>query len=697
MKKLFLAVCFNILLLAQNAAHARIVEVNQISEQPQTTYTPESIQGEGMPDPNNLPEVLSFFKERFENAAVTHVDNLGDLNRSDAINVQHSAEYIAQMQEEKKSTFEKIYDKAMQRISGNSQDENSENTFTTFYELAPEQQQAAIDELSKPNIPVVNVTLPTGKNILAPAKEHIPYLLASFNILPSGLIQVREDITVVANGQKLKHGLIKVLPKFSKSRAGVEKKLDVQLMSVSVNGKQLPYVLEEIGNKIYIKPQQEYTLQSGVYTYTFNYLVDRKLWYYDDFTEFYWDVAGSYLNLVITSANAIVSIPDGKNFLSQNVIVGYPKRLSSNRAVVASLDTNALGFASTTPLLPAEGMHLLVSLDKNVFMEPDMSRKFVWFVTDYGDILFAFAGLAAVLISYILSWKYLQKNKLKLKTSFKQTALISRFLLTGKFDKTAFVASLLDMYKKNIIDIQKQDGPVLLIKKTDNLSDLSRAEKKVVNNLFLGKESVIAANDANMLKFNRAENIMEKSAKLTLKMLSLQLNIGYLLFSIGMLILTEIAIAYLGINPLQTGLILFSSTLTIAFYVWVLRKKYKSKITGYVLKSLAAIFIVLAVLFMSIYIKLISSLVLAGIVYIIFEYSELFMKRSGSSKNKTKEVDELRKYLESNIPAITYGHEFINQQANIFALDLVPLYPKNEQNRGVYKLDIALELVRILS
>ena len=697
MKKLFLAVCFNILLLAQNTAHARIVEVNQISQTPSPEYVSQSTQVEGMPNPQNTEEVIDFFKNRFENAATSHISDIGDLSKSDAMSVQHSAEYIAQMQEQNKSTFEKIYDQAMKRISGSENEDASVTSPTTFYELAPEKQQAAVKELSQPNIPVVNVTLPTGRNILAPAKEHIPYILASFNILPSGLIQVREDITVVANGQKLKHGLIKVLPKFSKSRAGVEKKLDIQLMNVSVNGKQVPYVLEEIGNNIYIKPQQEYSLQPGVYNYTFNYLVDRKLWYYDDFTEFYWDVAGSYLNLVVTSANAIVSIPDGKNFLSQNVIIGYPKRLSFNRAVVAALDTNALGFASTTPLLPAEGMYLLVSLDKNVFMEPGASRRFVWFVTDYGDILFAFAGLAAVLISYILSWKYLQRNKLKLKTSFKQTAPISRFLLTGKFDKTAFVASLLDMYKKNIIDIQKQDGSILLIKKTDDMSTLSRAEKNVINNLFLGKESVITANDANMLKFNRAENIMEKSAKLTLKMLSLQLNIGYLLFSIGMLILTEIAIAYLGINPLQTGLILFSSTLTIAFYIWVLNKKYKSKITGYALKTFAAIFIVLAVLFMSIYIKLISSLVLAGIVYVIFEYSELFMKRSSTSKNKTKEIDELRKYLESNVPAITYGHEFINQQANIFALDLCGLYPKNEQNGRVYKLDIALELVRILS
>lgn len=692
MKKLFLAICFIVLSLPAFARTVEVKDMDTVAQQPQPIALPTP---GGLPDPSNTKEVINFLRERFKNASVSNSEIVGNLNQSNSINVQHSAEYIAQMQENKKSTFEKIYDEAMGRISGTNQNDMASSD-TVFYEEARQHPQNAAAELQLPNIPVVNVTLPTGKKIIAPAREHIPYMLASFKILPTGLIQVEEDFSVVANGEKLKHGITKIIPKYTTSRANVRKKLDIQLLSVTINGHEIPYHLEEIGDKIYIKPQQEYELQPGIYNFSFKYLLDRKLWYYDDFTEFYWDVTGSYLNLVITSANAIVSIPDGKNFLTQNVMTGYPRRLSNQRAIIASLDNNALGFAATTPVLPGEGMHLLVSLDKNVFMAPGFDRRLVWFITDYGDVLFALAGLAAILGSYILSWNYIKRNKTKLRVAFKQSAPIARLILKGRFDKTTLIAAILELYRKNVIDIQKRDNIIMLIKRTDNLACLSRYEKKAVEELFPGKESVITAAPQNQLKFNRAATLLEKGIKTQLKMLSLQFSIGYLLFSIGMLILTTVAIAMLGINPMQTGLLLFSSMVTIAFYIWIIRRQYKSKVFSYVIKTFAAILILFAVLLMSVYIKLISAVLLAAMIYTIFEYSILFSRRNGVIKGKIKELEELKKYLEKNAQTIGKAYEFSIQQANIFALDLADLYPINEGNKSFYKLDAATELARIL-
>ena len=694
MKKLFLTICFS-LVLANLPAAARIVEIKDVTSIPKEPVPIDMTAPEGLPDPNNTEEVIAFFRDRFNNASVSRAENLNDLNQSNAVDVQHSTEYIRQMQENSKSTFEKIYDQAIGRITDTPKDDVLASG-TRFFELASEQNPSSATELQRPDVPVVNAVLPTGRRLLVPAREHIPYMLSSFNILPTGLIQVTEDITVVANGQKLKHGVTKILPKYSKSRSGVRKKLDIQLLSVTINNQKIPYVLEEIGDYIIIKPQQKYVLQPGVYNYSFKYLLDRKLWYYDDFTEFYWDVTGSYLNLVITSANAIVSIPDGKNFLTQNVLTGYPNRLSHNRAMIASLDNNALGFASTLPILPGEGMHILVSLDKNVFLEPGIGRRFVWFVTDYGDILFALAGLAAVLISYMLSWQYLKRRGTKSNISFRLTAPILSYLSNNSFDKTAFGAALLELYRKNIIDIQKQDQNILLIKKTDDLSALSRSEKKAVNNLFVGKDSVLSATLPNALKFKRAANAMEKGTKVFLKLFSLQLNVGYLVFSIGMLILTEIAIAMLGINPLQTGLVLFSGTLTVAFYLWILKRRFKSKAVNYTVKILGGIFILFAVLLMGIYIKLISAFFLVATVYTIFEYSELFTKRNNLLKMRNKDCEELRNYLETHAQTIAHGHEFAAQQANIFALNLRPFYPINNDIARIYKLDIVAEIIQLL-
>jgi hypothetical protein len=679
--------------------NARVLEMNEADAQQrqQQPKTVDPTARNGMPDPNNLEEVTEFFRERFRTASVTKVDDLGDLNKTDSMNVQHSKEYIQQMQQDNRSTFEKIYDQAMEKITNGTENENKGETI--FYQEVQDATDDAVhNEVvnpDRPDVAVVNVTLPGGKTIMAPAREHIPYFLASYTILPTGLIQVREDITVVADGKKLKNGFIRMLRKDTVSRANVHKKIDFQLISVELNGQEVPHRLEEIGKYIYIKPQKPYELPSGVYTYTFQYLMDRKLWYYPDFSEFYVDVTGSYLNLLITSANAIVSVPDGKGFMTQNVIVGAGQNQSSQRAMIASLDSNALGFASVTPLLPGEGMHVLVSLDKNVFLEPDMNQRFVWFVTDYGDVLFAAAGLLAVLLSYWLSWRYLKKRK---QTSGKGAGLdasVVRYLLLKKFDTRAFGTVLLEWYAKKIIDFEQHNEELLLVKKTDHSSSLNRFEKKALKELF-GRDTVLPVSTRYQLKFKRSFKILEKGHKYRLKFLSLQRSIGYLIFSIAMLILSEVAIAMLSVNPLQAAFILFSATLTIGFYIWILKRKFKRRWVGWGVKTLAVLMI-LAVLFLtSIYIKAVSALMLACMVYTIFEFNELFSKSNGLAKMQNQELAELKKYLVSNAPTISRSQAFYGRQAYVFALELEEFYPENEHIEQGYRLDIMQRLIRMI-
>ena len=390
MNKQFFTICFIILMSLSSASTARVLGIGEESQESIDMTAAFQAPKEGMPDPNNLDEVFSFFKNRFETAPVSTEEQTGSLDVLTATDVQHSAEYIKLMQEQKKSIFEKIYDKAIEKITGTANETPVAKEELLFYELIPEQQQEVQNQAPLPNIPLVNVTLPGGRKVVAPAREHIPYLLVSLNILPNGLIEVNEEITVVANGQKLKNGLVRVIPKFTSSRLNVRKKLDITLLDAEINNHPLPHILEEIGNSYYIKAKKEYELAPGVYTYHFRYLVDRKLWYYDDFAELYWDIAGRSWNLVITSANAVVSLPEGQKFLGQNALVGQGMRLFANRSVIVSLSDNALGFATTTPLLPGEGMHLLVSLDKKFFLEPNFNQYLMWFITDYGNILIAF-------------------------------------------------------------------------------------------------------------------------------------------------------------------------------------------------------------------------------------------------------------------------------------------------------------------
>ena len=128
MRKLFFAICFTVFSINQAIADVHTLDTAAENRQQPSTVDPFQAV-EGMPNPNNLDEVINFFKKRFQNAHVSTRDQMGDLSKPGTIDIQHSKEYIDDMQEQKKSTFEKIYDAAMQRISGENVQDNK-NTQT---------------------------------------------------------------------------------------------------------------------------------------------------------------------------------------------------------------------------------------------------------------------------------------------------------------------------------------------------------------------------------------------------------------------------------------------------------------------------------------------------------------------------------------------------------------------------------------
>lgn len=692
MKKLFLAIYFSILVTAPQWSLAKAIELNNPMELEQhKEQIPEAasqeIIDEEMPDPADQEAMDDYMRERFSKVIFSQLDE-----KTNSMNIQHSAEYIASLNESKKSTFQKIYDEAINRISNSPQSnrEDIANEENSYYQMQAMQQKEVWEE---PDFAVVNIELPTGEKIVAPAKEHIPYLFSRIEILPTGMINISETIMVVANGERLKNGLARVIPRFSTSRENISNKIDVNLISVDINGQEIPHKLEEKDKKIFITPQQEYNLNPGIYTYTFNYVIDRQLWEYDNFKEFYWDVTGSSWNLVIARAGASISLPGATPAISQTILLGYNNQLTTDNTIIVK-DNNIMGFAAKTPLFIGEGMHILISMPLADFITPDLNKKITWFTNDYGDIIFSIMGLLAILISYYISWQGLEKNKQKY--NLRKTAPMMRFLAKGVFDKISFGSFLLDLYRKNIIDIQKSDNDILLVKKTDAISFLNKNEKKAIHNLFINKEAILNVNANNALKIKRAYKLIEKDTSSKLKQFALKLNSGYLFFSIGMLFMAIIAIASLNINMAQTALILVSCCITIAFYIWILNKKFKSKILNIVSKVFAVFIILFTLFMMTIYINPISVVLIFGMIYAIFAYTAIFAKRNGLIRNNVKEAIEYKSYLLNNIESISLGRDFLSQQAYIFAFEASENFPKTNNIKDYYRLDVMAEMVQKL-
>ena len=559
-------------------------------------------------------------------------------------------------------------------------------------------QNAAQNPKTQKSLDVVNVTLPGGQTVLAPAKEHIPYLSAKIDIMPNGMVHIIETVSLVANGQKLKYGLNKALPKYSVSREGVRNNTIPYLNGVRVNGQSVPYRLQDAGDRYLITPEKQFELPPGIYTYEFDYMLDRKLWYYDDRNEFYWDVTGSFWNLAISQAIATIRLPVDIRPLGQNMLIGYLPNLLTDRytTITQHRHTNALGFTATRPLFAGEGLHILVSIPKAGFMEPDFNKKFEWFIEDYGDIIFSLAGFLAIIIAYIVSWRYISQNASGVQADMQKTPPLLRLLAQGKFDKVSFASFLLDLFRRGIIDLKSDHESFVIIKKTDNLSRLNKYEKKAYRQLIGAKEFSVTFSRGNALKLKRAAKLIEKDTFKRLKLLSLKLNAGYILFSCAMLLLSEGAVALLSVNPAGTFGMLLSATVTAAFYIWLLRKHFERRRLQYVIKFFAAVMIVLSAMVMSLYIHTVSILFILGMIWSIFIYTSLFAKRNGLIKNNIRDAVQFARYLRDNAKAIILGGEFRLQQANIYALDAADNYPKSEETARDYRLDLMPAVIRLL-
>ncbi len=658
----------------------------------------------GMPDPNDQDAVREFFKKRFEEVAQTPMNENIQWDKPSSTNVVPPPEFYEQEKEKKKSTFEKIYEETLKafqegdkkKLSDSAEDVNEQEqkaaaSATRFFVKAPMEAQAAPQE---EKTPTVSVTLPSGRKILAPAMEHIPYFMSYIDIQSNGYIQVEDTITIVANCKKFAKGLERIFPKFTGYQGKHEHRIEILLNEVTVNGIKVPYIAEENGQNILLKPKYKQPLEPGVYTYKFSYMINNKLQTYNNMIFLNWNLTGKPLNAFITSANAIVTLPDGHSFKDALALVGKSGNTTSQRTNVFPLAKNVLAFSNITPLLNGEKMDIITVMNRNVFIK-DYDKNMTSFLIDWGNIVYGSIGFITILISFILSLISL-KNEKRSKYKPSYSGALARNISVGKYDRIAFVAQLLELFRKNALDLVRDNNRSLLVLKNLKNSKLTKNEKKGLSSLFAKKTTRLEINAANNLKIKKAKRIFEKGAKKQIKKYRLMQNIGYVLFSIAMLVLTEFFIAYISTNLAQSLIIMLSSSLLFAFYVWILRHKFKYILVALPFKLFALVAIFLIWVFCSIYIGGITSVLIIAMIFTIFEFSRIFSEHNNFVNDAKNSISDFKEYLISSADAINLSRDFINQQSNIFALGISEYYPVNVSNKNYYKLDIAEEIKQSL-
>ena len=470
-----------------------------------------------------------------------------------------------------KSFFEKIYDSAIKRATETPSTNNHQ-------ELDPRILQPELwEQQQERDLGALNISLPPfDEKVAVPALEHIPYLYTQIVVLPSGQLKIEETIMLISNAKKLRYPLIKSIPSYVLDREGKPHNIDVKLDSVTINGQPISYNIQKRQNNFLIKPDVTFPLDAGIYKYVFNYIVDRQIVQYDNFDELNWDVSGGVWNLVISRIGASVVLPQGTEALGQRVLVGYPFHYSPERAIITKDKPNVLGFAAKVPLFIAEGMPITVVLPKNSIQSPSLSQKINYVLSDYGTIIIPLLGFVVILISYMLSWRYIKRSNKKLPIQFSKSPQMLRYMLTEKFDNKAFGAFLLDLFRKNIIDIQTNENIIILIKRSDDLESLNKQEQKALKIIF-ADAAVVNVNEFSILNFKKAQKIIEENVKKKFKLFTYKLSSIYVLFGCGMLFFCELFTAYTTFEPSKIFYGMIMVTINIALYLCLFAIKWRKK------------------------------------------------------------------------------------------------------------------------
>lgn len=682
MRKLFFAICFNLLFFSLSSARVTPVSGYDGILRPQDNTVQEEVEVREV----EIEDFKHFLQERFANSP-----------KADSSSINKNIGYLPsltrqQMEAEKnKSIFQKMYEGAINRIS--------QTPSPLRDDVATTEDQVPDISLQETNwsdteVPLITAYLPPNNTAVSiPALEHIPYLMNSIEVLPSGLVKFEETIVVVANGNKLRKGLTKILPQYIYNSKGQSHHLDYSIIGVRVNDMPIDYHLTSNGRNVLLVPQEDYRLDPGIYTYKFEYVVDNLLWNYGDFYQLYWDVGGNGWNLVVDRLGASLSLPSENGLIAQEVLLGSIHSLNSNAVSIFPNGNFATAFVAKRPLFIGEGMHIVANISAQTLISPTIWQRIIRLFYDYGDIFLAFIGFVVISLSLAVSWRYIYQNKVHLKIPLPKTAMIMRYILMNRFDLKSVCGFLLELYKKNIIDIQQSGETILLIKRTDNLKGLPLFEVKALNYIFPAHETVFNVTAKNLLPLKRFALSLEQGVRKQMLKFRLKLNLGYLLFSMAMLIATEAFIASFKINSLYSFTVMFCASIAclIAISLWQFGKHRWLKLL--VRLMVLDIILVSFVIFSAVISPLAGLLIILAIVIIVISLG-VYSKRLGLIKHYIQDIAKFKEYIQNHHDSIILGRDFLNYQAAIWIFDIEEEF-KLSNDKEYNKLPIMTNILNL--
>ncbi|MBU4332287.1 DUF2207 domain-containing protein [Patescibacteria group bacterium] len=291
-------------------------------------------------------------------------------------------------------------------------------------------------------------------------------------------IHINQDssITVIENifydfGTNSHYGIYRNIP-LQYKRQGGNYNLRLKVISVKDEaGEMYRYKTQRLGRDLQIKIGDPDSLVSGLRLYKIIYRVERALNYFQAHDELYWNVTGNDWDVPVEQAAAQVGLPGyvSPKKLQHACYTGYFAAVDQN-CFSQIITGGVVKFGLTQPLGSAQGLTLVFGFPKGVVIEPDTSKKILWFLQDNWFVFLPF------IILFILTglWYELGRDPRGRGTIIPRygppdnlTAGEVGTIIDEKFNPRDISAAIIGLAVRGYLKIQEIKIKRLLFEKTD--------------------------------------------------------------------------------------------------------------------------------------------------------------------------------------------------------------------------------------
>jgi uncharacterized membrane protein YgcG len=321
------------------------------------------------------------------------------------------------------------------------------------------------------------------------AQEVIRAFTSDVTVGADGQLTVRETITVRAEGNQIRRGILRDFPTTYTRPDGSRVRVGFEVLAVQRNGRAEPYAVEGVSNGKRVRiGDKDVFLTFGEHTYDIYYTTDRQIGFFNDYDELYWNVTGNGWTFPVLNAVVIIRLPAGADVERHALYTGASGESGSDAEVITA-HGDRFAARTTRALGEGEGFTVAVAWQKGIVAPPTAADiRANWILDNLG-----FFGLIATLILvplyYVYAWLRVGRDPPKgnIIPLFKPPEGLGpagvRYVWRQGFDDKGFAAAVVGLAVKGRATITEEDGAFTIRKASAGSAPLTRSESALLSGL----------------------------------------------------------------------------------------------------------------------------------------------------------------------------------------------------------------------